>query len=127
MKMMEAHTQNGLSEMKRYHLFMVAAFVAASVMFVGCEKEDDTKPKPAPEILSFKVNNVDVEKNNTVTVKVGDVVQIKVLHKAEGTEYELVRTVPTTEAGHFVIKTSAVDKQDPPLTGPEYIVFIDVE
>jgi len=111
--------------MKRVSFFMMAAIIAASSVFVSCNKDDDPYiPKDAPEI-SVKFGGADVAKNATVILKIGAKKTIDVSFVTEGglkaiefsigTESPGVPVTPGATSGTFSIELEGIVKGNIPI------------
>jgi len=83
--------------MKKVSLLMMAAFVAASSVFVSCKKDEDPYiPKDGPEV-TVTFGGDAVTSGSTVTVKIGDAAKSLVIsYTADGGIQEIDLTIDGT-------------------------------
>jgi len=134
------------SNMKRLNLFMLAAIVAVSSVFVSCNKEDEPKASPS---VTFTYNGDEAESGDSFSAKVGDEATIVATFVAPGeiasiefkvgsddlsptefdsaTGHEISKTLKFTSAGSVTISAKVTDKQDPALVSPPFSITITVE
>ena len=94
--------------MKKVSIFMMAAIVAASSVFISCSKDDPYDPKEGP-VISVKLGDVDVANNGTVKVKVRDAKDLVISYEADGGIKEITvtggsLTAPTFSVGDLTAK-----------------------
>ena len=133
------------SNMKRLNLFMLAAIVAVSSVFVSCNKEDEPKASPS---ITFTYNGDEAESGDPFSAKIGDEVTIIATFVAPGeiasiefkvgsddlsptefdsaTGHEISKTLKFTSAGSVTITAKVTDKQDPALSSSVFSITVAV-